>query len=161
MNFRWHICPLVLVAVFASCSPVKSGSTNQNASKEYETIISDRTILWSDCLKQEEADYLVFIYSKTCLNCHEIMGDVTEFCLENIINVYFVDKANKDNEITICPIEKIEIGINDIDKLEIAGTPTLLRVNEGIVTANVAGKDPCLTFLNEIRLIIKNKNTIA
>ena len=58
MNFRWHICPLVLVAVFASCSPVKSGSTNQNASKEYETIISDRTILWSDCLKQEEADYL-------------------------------------------------------------------------------------------------------
>lgn len=152
MNLRWHICPLVLVAVFASCSPAKSESSSKNASKEYETIINDLLIKWDDCLSQEESNYLVFVYAETCTHCHEIMGDVIQFTQENVVKTYFVNKSDSTNEINICPVDEVTVGINEIDKLAIAGTPTIFEIEEGKTTKNIYGADDCLTFLNEQRL---------
>lgn len=152
MKLRWCFFPFVLTALFASCSPAQSESSIQNASSEYETIIKDQTILWKDCLSQEEDDYLVFIYSETCDHCHEIIGDVIAFSQENILKTYFVNKSNTENEILICAIDEITVGVDDIDKLAVAGTPTLLEVESGRTTANAAGANHCLTFLNELRV---------
>lgn len=152
MNLRWHICPLVLVAVFASCSPAKSESLSKNASREYETIINNRLIKWYDCLNQEESNYLVFVYAETCTHCQEIMGDVIQFTQENIIKTYFINKSDSSNKINICPIDEVAVGIDKADDLAIAGTPTLFEIIEGKTTANIFGADDCLTFLNEQRL---------
>ena len=152
MNLRWHICPLVLVAVFTSCSSAESESLSKNASKEYGTIIKNLEIKWDDCLSQEEGDYLVFVYAETCTHCHEIMGDVILFIKENIMKTYFVNKSDSANKISICPIDEVVVGIDEIDKLAIAGTPTIFEIEEGKTTANIFGSDACLTFLNEQRL---------
>lgn len=152
MNLRWHICPLVVAAVFASCSPAKSESLSKNASKEYGIIINDLLIKWDDCLNQEESNYLVFVYSETCTHCHEIMGNVILFIEENIMKTYFVNKSDSANKINICPIDEVMVGIDEVDKLTIAGTPTLFEIEEGKTTANIFGSDACLTFLNEQRL---------
>ena len=48
------------------------------------------------------------------------------------------------------------IGLTTVDNLFIAGTPTIIEVEDGAVKANVPGKNACLSFLNEQRL---NKNS--
>ena len=156
MNLRWHICLLLIVAVFTSCSSANSELLSKNASKEHERIIKENEILWDDCLSQDESNYLVFIYSETCSHCHEIMGDVTLFVQSNIFKTYFVNKSDSSNKIPICPIDEVVVDVDEIDCLSIAGTPTILEVEEGRTTANIFGADSCLTFLNEQRLKKKN-----
>ena len=156
MNLRWHICLLLVAAVFTSCSSANSESLSKSASKEHEKIIKENEILWDDCLSQKESDYLVFVYSETCSHCHEIMGDVTSFAQSNILKTYFVNKSNSSNIIPICAIDEVMVNVDQITDLAIAGTPTMFEVEEGQMTSNIFGADSCLTFLNELRLKKKN-----
>ena len=147
---------LILATVFASCSPSKSEPSNKNAVQEYE-IIAKQEIYLGDCLSQEEEDYLVFFHSDTCGHCKEIIDDVTLFASSSIIKTYFLNVSKSENKVPRCSVQDIEIGIDQIDNLRIVGTPTIIEVENGITTANVAGKDLCLMFLNEK----KDKNIIA
>ena len=154
MNNKLRILPFVLTALFASCSPAESEQMSKNAFSEYE-IPLDRKIIWSNCLKQKEDRYLVFFYSETCAHCHEIMGDVLAFTNDNIVTTYFLDIKASDIKIPISNNIDLTIGVDSIDDLFIAGTPSIVEVENQIVTANIAGTDNCLTFLNEQRLLNK------
>ena len=145
---KLHTLPLLFVAVFTSCSSGKSGSSSKNAIEEYG-IVSEQAINLSDCLAQKEEKYLVFFHSETCAHCKEIIEDVISFAESNIIKVYFLDVSKSENKITRCSREEIEIGIDTVDDLKIVGTPTIVEVENGVTTANVAGKESCLSFLNE------------
>ena len=142
---------LVLLALLTSCSSSNSEQSNSNASSGFDIPV-EQQIIWTDCLSQEEEDYLVFFYSETCNHCHEIMGDVIAFSEENIIKIYFSDVAKGETKIPISRDVDDTLGIDDINGFFIAGTPTLIEVYEGTVTANVPGKDACLSFLNEQRI---------
>lgn len=142
---------LVLLALLTSCSSSNSEQSNSNASSGFDIPV-EQQIIWTDCLSQEEEDYLVFFYSETCNHCHEIMGDVIAFSEENIIKIYFSDVAKGETKIPISRDVDDTLGIDDINSFFIAGTPTLIEVYEGTVTANVPGKDACLSFLNEQRI---------
>lgn len=154
MTYRLRILPLVLVAMFASCAPAKSEQMSKNAFDEYE-ILNTQQIKWSTVLNQTETNYLVFFYSETCQHCHEIMGDVIAFSLSEIMKTYFLDIKKSEAKVPIKNEIDETIGANVIDELFIAGTPTIIEVEDGTVKANVPGKDECLTFLNEQRLIHK------
>ena len=154
MNHKLRILPLLLVAMFASCSPAQSEQMSKNAFSEYKEVI-DNKILWFKSLEQIEDHYLVFFYSETCSNCHEIMGDVIAFSEAKLVKTYFTDIKETDQRIPISNDVDSTIGISDIEDLTIAGTPTIIEVLNSMVVANVPGKDRCLTFLNEQRLLHK------
>ena len=155
MNYKLRILPFVLTALFASCSPAKSEQMSKNTFSEYNVPL-DQKIVWSDCLSQKEDHYLVFFYSESCAHCHEIMGDVLSFYETNVLQMYFLDTKATDTKIPIGSNIDLTIGIDNVNELFIAGTPTIIEVENWIVKANVPGSDNCLTFLNEQRLLHKN-----
>ena len=150
MNLRLRICSLLFVAAFTSCTPNTGEISSQNAQKEYE-IVTKQEIALADFFNQEETDYLVFVHSDTCPHCKEILGDVAAFAEENIKKTYFLNVSKDDNKINKVPVENIGVGVDNLDDLVYAGTPTLFEIENGVTTANIPGKDACLTFLNEIR----------
>jgi len=154
MSLKLRICLALASAVFTSCSPVVSEQMSKNAFSEHEIVISQQ-IKWSQVLSQKESHYLVFFYSETCAHCHEIMGDVIAFSESEIVKTYFLDIKQSETKIPIKNEVDETIGASSIDDLFIAGTPTIIEVEEGMVMANVPGKDDCLSFLNEQRLIHK------
>ena len=154
MNHKLRILPLLITALFASCSPVESEQISKNALSEYKVTI-DQKISWSEMFQQNEDHYLVFFYSETCTHCHEIMGDVLSFAESNIVKTYFLDIKESEVKVPISNNIDSTIGVNSIDDLFIAGTPTIVEVENLIVKANVAGTDNCLTFLNKQRLTNK------
>ena len=155
MNNKLRILPFALTALFASCTPAESEQMSKNTFSEYKQTI-DEKIMWSDCLSQNEDHYLVFFYSETCAHCHEIMGDVLSFKEENILKMYFLNVKEQDIKIPISNNIDLTIGIDTVDDLFIAGTPSIIEIENWIVKANIAGTDNCLTFLNEQRLIYKS-----
>lgn len=154
MKYRLRILPLLITAMFASCSPVESEHMSKNAVSEDKEYHIDH-IIWSECFNQNEDHYLIFFYSDTCTHCHEIMGDVLEFSNDNIVRTYFLNTKESDVKIPIANEIDETIGADSVDDLFIAGTPTILEVEEWAIKANIAGQDNCLTFLNEQRLINK------
>ena len=152
MNHKLRILPFMLTALFASCSPAESEQMSKNAINEYE-ISADQKIAWSNCLNQIEDHYLVFFYSDTCTHCHEIMGDVLSFSETKILKTYFLNIKEQDIKIPISNNIESTIGVSSINDLYIAGTPTIIEVENRTVKANVAGSDNCLSFLNEQRLL--------
>ena len=150
MNFRWQFCPLLVVAMIASCTPKESQSSNKNASKEYG-IVTDQEILLADCLSQKEENYIIFFHSDKCEHCKQIIEDVTEFASLNILKTYFVNVAKSENKIKICQPIDLTIGVTDVNELAIVGTPSIVEVENGMTIANAPGKESCLTFLNEQR----------
>ena len=151
MNHKVFILPLLMTALFTSCSPAQSESKNDRTVSEY-VIDESQKILWQDCLSQKEDHYLVFFYSDYCGHCHQIMGDVLAFSNDNIVKLYFLDVKDPDNEVTISNAIDETIGKSNIDDLCIAGTPTIIEIEDQIVKANVPGKENCLSLLNELRL---------
>lgn len=141
-----------MVMFFTSCSSVQSEEISQNVSSEEQIVIPNQ-IKWADCFKQEESHYLVFFHSETCNSCKEIIGDVIAFSNANVTKTYFLDINGSDTKIPINRDVDGTIGATSIEGLYIAGTPTIVEFKDGAVTANVGGKDPCLSFLNDQRLI--------
>ena len=151
MTYRLRILPLVLVAMFTSCAPAKSEQMSKNAFEEYE-IVNTQQIKWSSVLSQIETNYLVFFYSETCHYCHEIMRDVIAFSTSNIVKTYFLDIKKSETKVPIKNEIDETIGATSINDVFIAGTPSIIEVEDGMVKANIPGKDECLSFLNELRL---------
>ena len=154
MKLKLLLLPLFLATVITSCSSAKSESTSISSSEEY-VIEEEQEIFLEDCLSQEEEHYIVFFHSDTCKQCQEIKGDVIAFAYENITKTYFLNIVKPGNQVTICPIDDVPTGVDKVEDVAIAGTPTIIEVENGILTANIPGKDACLTFLNEQR---KNAN---
>ena len=151
MSFKLHILPLIVVVMFTSCSPVESEQMSKNTSSDYG-IDEKWQISLSNFFMLEEEQYLVFIYSETCGHCHQIMGDVLEFSYQNIIPLYYLNISIQENKIPLSLDIDSTIGLTAIDDLVIAGTPSLIEVQNHAILANVAGADNCLTFLTQERL---------
>ena len=150
MTFRLHICSLLCVVAFTSCSPAQSEKLSKNASEEYEIVTKQRINL-ADIFQQEETEYLVFCHADTCSHCKEIIGDVIAFAQENIVKTYFLNVSIPTNKINKCSVNELTVGVSNYEDLYIAGTPTIIKVEDHLTTANIPGKDGCLTFLNEQR----------
>lgn len=149
MKHSLLIASLAAIAMVSSCSPANEKSSAKSAYSEYD-IVNEKQIQWADVLSQQEKEYIVFFYSETCSHCHEMMDEIISFASDNIEPTYFMDVGK--NTIVIKPANEIEIGVEDIKDFAIQGTPTIVEVVEGRVTANVGGLDPCLTFMSEKRM---------
>lgn len=154
MKLRLLVCSFISLVLLASCTPNEEdkSSLQSSSNNEIPTLLQ---INWVDTFKQEEDDYLVFFHSDTCSHCQEIMGDVIAFANSNIKKTYFANIESPEGKMPIVKGSEPLLGIDNISDFYIPGTPTLIEIKEGVVTANNPGKDKCLTFLNQERL---NKN---
>lgn len=155
MKLRLCILPFLMAAMFTSCAPVESEPSSENSISENKEYPRSQ-LTWQECLSQEESHYLIYFYSDTCAHCHEIIEDVLAFYEDEVTKLYFLNINEGEIEVPISSDIDLTIGMTTVDNLFIAGTPTIIEVEDGRVKANVPGKNACLSFLNEQRL---NKNS--
>ena len=151
MNLRLRFIPIVLTILLASCT----GNSSSKSSSSAKTMPPENEIKLVNSLSQEEEQYLIFFHSETCNHCKEIMGDVISFAEENIIKTYFLNISDPDNNIQRCTKEELTVGIDKVEDLRILGTPTIVKVENGVTTKNEGGKEKCLTLLAEERKALK------
>lgn len=100
-------------------------------------------ILWENVFNIDKENYLVYFYSTTCSNCSEIKNFIIEKSLERK-DIFFVKSSSSDR---IEKDVKNTIGAGKIGDFAILGYPTLVEIDQGICTKNMAGKTQILAFL--------------
>ncbi|NLZ15937.1 MAG: hypothetical protein GXY27_04635 [Erysipelotrichaceae bacterium] len=143
----------VMLFTLLACRSPQTSFSNSHYSNEID-VASNYQIAWQDLLKQEEENYLVFVYSEWCNNCHDIWDDVISFVNQKAITLYFVDINRSINNIPISADIESTYGAKEVGEISIMGTPTILEIFNGVLFANVGGKQACLNLLSEKRLNI-------
>lgn len=147
MKLRLFV-PLLFISTLVACKPNGDSSSSTNI----EEIVNKQSINLVDVFNQEEEEYLIFFHSDTCKSCKAIIGDVASFAEENIVKTYFLNINQPNNKPKICSKDELIIGVNNVEDLAILGTPTIVKVENGVTTANEGGKEKCLTLLSEERM---------
>lgn len=98
--------------------------------------VEDYAISWDKMFTIEKSEYYVYFYSTTCSHCTEIKDWIIEKALE-CKNIYFVKSSEKD---VIWKDITPTIGVSSIEEMAILGYPTVIKICEGIVVSNCAGK---------------------
>ena len=124
---------------------INSCNKPQNiAIKQYDYDDVTRLCKWSDVFKQDEVEYLVYFYSKTCGHCVEIKQEMITFYLSEKVTSYF----SEVNEDTVFGSKTNLIGINKIENFHIFGTPFLVEIKKWTVSNYFAGVNSILEFIN-------------
>ena len=148
MKTLFKICTLMLLISPASCSSTSIASF-QATSNIYD-VIERQNVSLEDCLSQPENHYIVYFYSNTCSSCQRIKEHVVTFANLDVIKTYFLDTLKPENTFQKCSIDELVVGVDNVNDLYIAGTPTIIEVKDGITTSNVAGENDCLSLLETL-----------
>lgn len=153
MRVNKLLLTLAMFATLLSCSPSKNTSFSLNTSGEVD-ILALYQIAWEQLFAQQAENYLVYIYSETCYNCHAIEEEIIAFAFEGITSIFFVDIKNQINHIPITDELESSYGATFYQDVSILGTPTIIEILKGVLIANVAGTETVLALLYEKRLNI-------
>ena len=130
---------LILCSHLVSCNP------SNRASKEYDyNDFENCKIFWNSLFFVAKTQYFVYIYGKNCLHCKNIKNDVLSFIDEDIFPTYLLECTDKIP--SGLEIEKT-IGATSIEDVFILGVPTLLEIDDGVLTSNVAGTSSVMALL--------------
>ena len=147
MKLSRFIVSLLSIGLITACSHSENTSESFKAYKEFE-IVANNSITWSEILNQEEKEYIILFYSETCAYCHEMQKELVDFAIACPLKTYFLNTS----ENTVPIKEDKVINVKNYEEASITGSPSILEVKEATITANIAGIDDCLTYLNEQRL---------
>ena len=147
MKLSRFIVPILSFSLLTACSQSENSSESFKAYKDFE-IVANNSITWSEILNQEEKEYIIFFYSETCAYCHEMQKELVDFAIACPLKTYFLNTS----ENTVPIKEDKVINVKNYEEASITGSPSILEVKEATITANIAGIDDCLTYLNEQRL---------
>lgn len=148
MTCRLPIVSLTTLAIVVACSPAKSPTNDKNTFSEHE-IVNQQQITWENIFSCE-GNYLVFFYSETCSYCHEMMENIIDFAKAGYLPTYFLDTTQ--NNVAFNKIGELPMGNVAVEEFFIIGTPTLIEIDDGGITAHIVGLDDCLTYLNDKRI---------
>ena len=101
---------------------------------------------WSEILSKDE-EYFAYIYSPTCFHCQEIKEEMIEARTIHQINMYYI-KYNKDIDI-ITERESL-IGVDEVERLGILGTPSLFEIKEHKTINYYAGKTEIIDTMTNL-----------
>lgn len=108
---------------------------------------ADKEIKWVECFDQKDELYYVYFYSNTCGHCKELKDTLLTYYYTHDDAFYFVNVETyavfQNNPETL-------IGISDINKLFIVGTPFLLEVSFHSITSYYGG-------VNAIKILLASK----
>lgn len=100
--------------------------------------VKDKEILYSNIFGMEQCSYYVYFYSRTCSHCN----DLKPFIIPKIIernDIYLVEASEQD---VILEDISVTIGVSSIENFGILGYPSLVKIEEKVVTKNIAGNNP-------------------
>ena len=136
---------LLFISLLSGC-----GVSNQNTSLTLEEesqivdydMVKEKHIEWSQLLSISQETYSCYVYSPQCGHCNEIKIDIINYSLSKD-NFYFI---KYDNSIPIITDIESTIG-NNLEEIGIKGTPSLLVVENGVLTKNIAGAKAILELI--------------
>lgn len=133
------ICGLIIIIV--SCSKSNKESIS-SIIYDYD-LTQDKTIEWNDLFNQNQDFYYVYVYSPKCSHCNDIKQDVISYSLDKD-NFYFV---LFDTNIPTSEFYLDCLGSKDVKDVSIAGTPSLLAIENHILIKNIAGSNAIIATL--------------
>lgn len=110
---------------------------------EYSEV-GDYMITWDKMFDLDLDVYYVYFYSSGCSHCSEIKNFMIEKALEEK-NIYFSKSSAKD---ILRKDTQSSIGAGFAGDISILGYPSLIKIEDGICTKNVAGKPAILSMLS-------------
>lgn len=118
----------------ASSTLPRTSNISTSTEITYDAVL-DKTIYWDDIFSINRDEYYVYFYSQTCSHCAELKEFIISIALERK-DIYFVEAS-----FDVVYLEEIEstIGLKSIENFGIKGYPTLIRIEKGILTKNLAG----------------------
>jgi uncharacterized secreted protein with C-terminal beta-propeller domain len=119
------ICEDGFVEIDGECQPVEQVNEFP-LFDEFEQINS-----WDNVLVQDEPSYYVFVYGNNCDFCREIEEQMYEFAHQDTQLVYFINNSLVDD-----PSDAL------VDAL-----PTLLYIEDGVITEEYVGMDTILDII--------------
>ena len=111
-----------------------SPSPISEISHSYDEV-SNRKIYWSNIFTRPEEHYYVYLYSLTCSHCASIKNQMIEYALSDVSPIYFVESSpeiNIDSKVD-------SVNVSTLEDLSIKGFPSLLVLDNHVVTKNLAG----------------------
>ena len=137
--------------LLTSCVDPKNDSTERVVTYTSDFVshsydeIKDKEILYSNIFGVDSNSYYVYFYSSTCSHC----ANLKEFIISTALDrgdVYFV-KASE--EIVFLKSVEETIGLTSIEEFGILGYPSLVKIEDHIITKNIAGVLPIRSeFIN-------------
>lgn len=106
--------------------------------------LEEKHILWSEIFEQALDSYFVYFYSLNCDHCENMKNEVIEICLKRD-DVFLVKSSN---QVVLKNDVFYTIGVGNVGDFAILGYPSLVKIENKIVTKNVAGKSHILELLN-------------
>lgn len=140
-----------LALFLTSCSSSKNESdervvtyTSDFVSHSYEEI-KDKEILYSNIFGIDSNSYYVYFYSSTCSHCSNLKEFIVSTALDRD-DIYFVKASD---EINFLKSVEETIGLSSVEGFGILGYPSLIKIEEYIITKNIAGVLPIRSeFIN-------------
>ena len=133
------ICGLIIISVSCSKSSKESISS---IIYDYD-LTQDKTIEWNNLFNQNPDFYYVYVYSPKCGHCNDIKQDVISYSLDKD-NFYFV---LFDTNVPTSEFYLDCVGSKDVKDVSIAGTPSLLTIENHILIKNIAGSNAIIATL--------------
>lgn len=100
--------------------------------------VKDKEILYSNIFGIEQNSYYVYFYSRTCSHCN----DLKPFIIPKIIernDIYLVEASE---QVVVLEDISVTVGVSSIENFGILGYPSLVKIEEKVVTKNIAGINP-------------------
>ena len=115
-------------------------------------------IVYTDIFDQEEDIYFVYFWRNDCPRCAEFEPSVVAAFNEGV-PVYVVDMNNRTNSPVFyregalrddeLPNQEMHgLSITDYSEIDVVGTPTVVRVENGVITDRVSGVPLAVALLD-------------
>ena len=122
------------------------------------SLVDNLAIEWDQALLQEDEQYFVYIYSKTCGHCLEIKNDVIKYALDGSKKIYFIEY----NEIIPIIQNREEVlEATEISKCGVVGVPSLFEINQHKITNYYLGAKEIIEILEKVFSLIEKKPSIC
>lgn len=121
--------------------------TSFGISHEYQYgDVESLMIQYKDIFLPSNSIYFCYFYSLNCLHCELLKDDIIAYALSNKVATYFIQV---DGQIPIIDDVSTTIGADEYFDVGIFGTPTLILIENGFLSLNVAGEDLIKSVLEE------------
>lgn len=100
--------------------------------------VKDKELLYSNIFGIEQSSYYVYFYSRTCSHCSDLKSFIIPKIKERS-DIYLVEASG---QVAILEDVSITIGVSSIENFGILGYPSLVKIEEKVVTKNIAGINP-------------------
>ena len=152
---------LIILSLITGCSKgekVENSDTSTSFSINFDyEMVEHLSIEWDQVLSQEEDNYYVYIYSKTCGHCREIKNEVIGYALAKKEKMYFIEYSEVVPKIT----QKEEVlGATDITYCGVIGVPSLFEIKEHKIINYYLGAKEIIEILEKVFSTIENYDSI-